>query len=258
MSRSVAGSKSAIAPTVSSGCPPERCQRSRSRTTTSASAKSRSTSPKSNSPLVGEVAPQRLVHHGRARLQCGLRIGHRWQRLVLDVDELERVLREVAAVGDDDGHALTDVAHLLRGQAAPRVLGRVGTEVGQGAGELRGPRPGDHQVHAGSGLRGAGVDRDDPRVRHRAAQHRGVQHPRPHQVGDVAAAAAQELGILDLADRFPDPRPVRLVGAHGRRGGAFDGGHAWAPVVSVGVSAGVRLPSRMRGAAASTASTMYW
>ena len=43
----VPGSYSAIAPTVSSGCPPERCQRSRSLMTTSASAKSRSTSPKS-------------------------------------------------------------------------------------------------------------------------------------------------------------------------------------------------------------------
>src|SRR5690606_7322367 len=59
---------------------------------------------------------------------------------------------------------------------------------------------GDHRLHLRmrQGLRG--VDRDDPGVRVRAAQHRAVQHPGQHHVVDVGALAAYEPGVL-LAQR---------------------------------------------------------
>ncbi len=38
------------------------------------------------------------------------------QRLVVDEDQLGRVLGDVAALGDDDGDRLADVAHLVLGQ----------------------------------------------------------------------------------------------------------------------------------------------
>ena len=55
---------------------------------------------------------------------------------------------------------------------------------------------GDHGLDLRVRLGGAGVDRDDPRVRVRAAQHRAVQHPGQRDVVDVAAAAADEPGVL--------------------------------------------------------------
>ena len=103
--------------------------------------------------LVGAVRLQGLVHQRGPVGQGPLRIGHGGQRLVLHLDELERVLGQVAAVRDDDRDALADVAHLLRRQAAPGVPGRVGAEVRHRVAQFRGLGAGDDGVHAGQGSR---------------------------------------------------------------------------------------------------------
>ncbi len=54
-----------------------------------------------------------------------------------------------------------------------------------------------------------GVDRDQPCMRVRAAQHRAVQHARQHEVVDVVALAAEEASVL-LAHPAPEAN-VRLV-----------------------------------------------
>ena len=43
-------------------------------------------------------------------------VDHRRQRLVLDVDQLERVACRVAVLGDDEGDLLALVAHLVGGE----------------------------------------------------------------------------------------------------------------------------------------------
>ncbi len=198
--------------------------------------------------LVGQVRPERLVHQ-RGTVGEGVhRVDEHRQRRVLHVDERQRVLGEVAAVGDDDRDALPDVADLVQRQAAPRVLGRVGPEVGHRVAQLRGPGAGDHGVHPGRGLGRRRVDRRDRGVGVRAAQHGGVQHARDGEVADVAAATAQQLRVLDAPDGLADPLPVGLVRADGWRltgGAAVDGGHDAAS-------------PRIRPAAAQTASTMNW
>ena len=98
--------------------------------------------------LVGAVRLQRLVHQRGPGGQRALRIGDHGQRLVLDLDQLQRVLGQVAAVRDDHRDALADVPDLLRGQAAPGVLGRVGPEVGHRVAQLGRLPAGDHRVHA--------------------------------------------------------------------------------------------------------------
>ena len=126
--------------------------------------------------------------------------------------------------------------------------GRVGAEVGHRIAQLGGLGAGDHRVHAGCGLGLGGLDPHDPGVRVRAAQHGGVQGAGGDPVGDVAAAAEQELRVLDAADRLADPAPLGGVVADGGRGGGpVDGGHEATSFVA-----------RIRAAAAITASVMNW
>ena len=175
----VAWSKSATAPTVSSGWPPERCQRSRSVTTTSASAKSRVDVAEVERALVGAVGAQVVVHERRAVLERRSGSTQHGQRLVLDVDQRERVLGEVAAVGDDHRDALADVAHLVDGEAAPACAwpGR-GRSRAAGRSSSAACAPVITACTPGAAHGRGGVDRDDPRVGVRAAQHGGVQHAR--------------------------------------------------------------------------------
>ena len=198
--------------------------------------------------LVGAVRLQRLVHQRGPGVQRALRVGDRGQRFVFDLDQLQRVLGQVAAVRDDHRDALAGVADLLRGQAAPGVLGRVGPEVGHRVTQLGGLRPGDHRVHAGCGQGLGGLDPHDPGVRVRAAQHGGVQGARGDPVGDVAAPAEQELRVLDAADGLAHPGPLGGVVADRRGASAVGSGHG----------AASSLVARIRAAALITASVMNW
>ena len=241
-------SYSAIAPTVSSGWPPERCQRSWSRDDHLGLGEVALDIAEVEGALVGAVRLQGLVDQRGPVGESTLRVHHRGQRLVLDLDELQCVLGQVTAVRDDDRDALADVPHLVRGQAAPGVPGRVRTEVGHRIAQFGGLRAGDHRVHARCGLGPGGLDPRDPGVRVRAAQHGRVQGARGDPVGDVAAPAQQELRVLDAADRLADPAPLGgLVADGGRSVRAVNGGHEATSFVA-----------RIRAAAPMTASVMNW
>jgi hypothetical protein len=60
-----------------------------------------------------------------------------------------------------------------------------------------------------------GVDRDDPRVRDRAAQHRPVQHPGQEHVVEVGALPADEPLVL-LAPQSTEADRAFLNGGHHR------------------------------------------
>ena len=89
------------------------------------------------------------------------------QRLVVDLDQLGRVLGDRATLGDHEHDRLARVAHHLGGEASLRAaVGEVGMrdedgQVGSAEGQVVRGVDGDHARH---GARGADVDRPDARV----------------------------------------------------------------------------------------------
>jgi len=140
-------------------------------------------------PLARHVVPD----HRRPRVQGLPGVDDHRQRLVLHVDQLERVAGGVPVLGDDERHLLALEPDLVGGQHGLHVPGQ-GGHPGQLA-------PGQHLAgddgpDPGMRLGGRGVHRDDPGVRQRAAQDGAVQHARQRDVVDEGALAAQEPGIL--------------------------------------------------------------
>ena len=120
-------------------------------------------------------------------------LDHRRQRLVLDLDQLQRVAGAVAVVRHDERDLLALEAHLVRGQHGLHVARQR-----RHPGELQALQvlAGDDGVHLRVLQGGGRVDRDDAGVRERAAQHRAVQHPGQRDVVDVGALAADEARVL--------------------------------------------------------------
>ena len=150
------------------------------------------------------VADQRRV--GIKRLAG---VDDRRQRLVLDVDQRQRVARDVLVGGDHERDLLALEADLVAGQHG---LGVVGDRRHPGQPERLEVLGGDHRRDAGERERGRGVDRDDPGVGVGAAQDRAVDHPGQADVVQVGALAADEAGVL-LALEAPEADRALLVGA---------------------------------------------
>src|SRR5207249_12150536 len=90
-------------------------------------------------------------------------------------------------------------------------------------------------------LGGADVDRLDPRVSQRAAQHGAIQHPRQPYVVDVVALPAHEARVLLALQAAVADRPFLCLGC-------FGGGHAQLsspPVATSGCSAAQRIDLTM-------------
>ena len=138
------------------------------------------------------------MHERGALGHPGLGVGHGGQRRVLDLDERDRVLGDVAGLGGDHGHGLAEVAHLLD---RDRVLHHLlGAEPGERADDARGTPGRSARRARPEGPSPPCVDRDDPGVRVRRAQHRGVQHAGQPQVVDVRDRPAHQRRVL-LAGR---------------------------------------------------------
>ncbi len=100
-------------------------------------------------------------------------VDDRIEDVVLDVDEFEGVAGGVPVLGDDEGDLLALEADLVGGEDGLDVVGQ-GRHPGQAL--VREVGAGDDGPHLRVGLRGAGVDAEDLRVRDRGAQDRQVQH----------------------------------------------------------------------------------
>ncbi len=138
-----------------------------------------------------------------ARVEGAVRVHDRWQRFVLDVDQLERVAGRVPVPRDDERDLLALESDLV-GREHGLHIGGQGRHPGKVA---RGKRlPGNHGLDAGVRLRGSDVDRPDLGVRERAAQYRPVEHAGQGDIVDKDALAAQETCVL-LARHWS----VRLV-----------------------------------------------
>ena len=194
-----------------------------------------------------QVGVVSVVQHRGARLQRRFGIDQRRQRFEIDGDQLGRVFREIAALGQDHRDRLADVPHLVMGQQ--RLL-----RIEEGVLDLRGPFPRQRQLgvghrgkelgqlravqHIGDARRRGGarqVDRADARVRHLAAHEHRMQRVGQLQIGDELAAAQQQAAVLatrhraadisawsDIVFHLSDPAltllaPHRLGGGHHRR-----------------------------------------
>ena len=156
-------------------------------------------------PLVGafphQVPAGVLVDRGRAGIERVARIRDRRDRLVLDLDELRRVARELARLGDDGDDRLADVAHLAHRERKVLQV-RSGhrrdleERIGQRGDLLAGQRP----VDAGDLLGLRDVDRRDVRMRVRRAHEVDVAHAVALDVVDEDALALDEPPVLLARD----------------------------------------------------------
>ena len=157
------------------------------------------------------VADQRRV--GVERLAG---VDDRRQRLVLDVDQLQRVVGRVLVGRDHERDLLALEADLVAREHGLRVVG-----------DRRHPRQaerlevlgGDDRGDVGVRERPRRVDRDDARVRVRAAQDGAVHHARQPDVVQVGALAADEARVLLALQAAEADRAL------GRRG--WEGSRLW-------------------------------
>ncbi len=178
------------------------------------------------------------VHPRSARDQRRLHVGDDGQGLVLDGDQVDGVLGDVAVLRHHERDGLANEAHLVLRQRP------LGTRVGQvRMRDQERPRlvqiaevgRGDHEMHAGDGPGAGGVDGANPGVGVRAPETRRVEDAGRAHVVDKGREAAEKPRILVPHDSRAD---------HPR-------GHG-VPARSRHVSAASRTLARR------TARTMFW
>ena len=190
--------------------------------------------------LVPDVFAQ---HRGVVR-ERGERIDEGGQRLVLDLDPLDRIRRRVAILGDDEGDLLALEQDLPVRQHRLHVArqGRHVVQI-QGLQVFRG----QHRHDPRQSLRRLRVDGLDPGMAVRGADEVAEQHARQLDVVHVVPLAPGEAGVLDPLARAAES--LQLLDPRLDAFGAFDSlgvGHQAASFT------GLRSP-----AAASTALTMF-
>ena len=155
----------------------------------------------------GDVGIGVVVDERRARLRRSDEIDRRRLGRIVDRDQVQRVLGEIAAVGDHQRHRLAHETHPARCQ---RLMGARVNESGifveQRHGRVGGAQVlvGNHRVHAGERERGARIDAREARLGVGAAEHRRVQHARQVDVVDEARPPGEQTRILAPLDRLPD------------------------------------------------------
>jgi hypothetical protein len=159
-----------------------------------------------------------VADQGRILIERLARVDDRGQRLVLDVDERQRVVGRVLVGRDDEGDLLALEAHLVAGQHG---LGVVGDRRHPGQAERLEVLGGDDRRDVGVRERLRRVDRDDLGVGIRAAEQRAVDHARQLDVVQVVALAADEARVLLAL------QAAEADGSLGR--GVLNGGHAQLP-----------------------------
>ena len=133
-----------------------------------------------------------LVDDRRVFRHRVLHVHHRLEHLVLDLDEVEGVLGDVGVVRGDGGHGVAAVERLVGGEDVVEHPARAGglafAHEQLGVVLPREVLVRDDRRHARQrrGLRR--VDRDNARVRVRAAQHPAVEQPRHPNVRAVDGA----------------------------------------------------------------------
>ena len=156
-----------------------------------------------------------IADQRRVRVERLAGVDHGGQRVVLDVDQLQRVARGILVGRDHERDLLALEADLVAGEHG---LGVVGDRRHPGQAQRLEVLGRDHRVHARHLQRLGGVDREDLGVGVRAAQHRPMQHAGQADVVQVGALAADEPRVLLALEAA---EADRALGA-----GGLDSGHA--------------------------------
>ena len=133
-----------------------------------------------------------LVQQRRVGLHRLLDVDDVGQHLVVDLDQLQRLLGDRLRRGGDGGDGVAVVQHLLARHHAARDVAEVDHQLAGGGdqdGHVGEIVAGDDGLDAGQLLGGRGVDRADARVRVRGAQHLADELAGQVDVGGVAGAA---------------------------------------------------------------------
>ena len=153
---------------------------------------------------VRDVRAQLVMQQRRALFHRPLRVDGGLQRLILDLDKVERVLGDIAVLGDDHRHRLADKAHLVDGD---RVVGDGDLDDARDRARDRGHLGArDDAGDARQGARLGGIDIHDARMRMRRAQDGGVLEVghRLHVINELRPPA-QERRVLFARDGLADP-----------------------------------------------------
>ena len=163
--------------------------------------------------LAHQIAADRLVKKGRIVGERRFRIDHRRTLAVLDLDQVEGILGDVAVGRDGESHRLSDVAHAINCHGARLHRSANAGDQGVDDGQKVGSRDDGHD--AGKGRRRRDVDRENIRMTVRRAQKGGVQGICPEgQIVHIASAPGKEGGILDAFHGLAEPAsPVQVHGA---------------------------------------------
>ncbi len=157
-----------------------------------------------------------LVHNDVRVDRLG-EVGDGGQGFVVDIDQLDGVLGEVARFGDDKSNRVADELRLALGQRGSRRVGNV---------LARNRVPGllhvwvqvighEHRVHAGQRQRRGGVDTVDPGSGKRAAHEACMQHAWPRHIVDEGPVAGQQPRVLHPLDPCPRVAGCDCIG-HGK------------------------------------------
>ena len=148
---------------------------------------------------VGDVRLEIRVRERRAALHRFFRVGHGRQRIVVHVDRVDGVARDVRIAGDDDRDGVADEVHAVARQ--DRVLRRLEIRNGGGARHQAARRvdvgAGQDGDDARDRARRRDVDAGDARVRVWAAQDHGVQKPGEPHVVHVGGDPLDQTRVLD-------------------------------------------------------------
>ena len=161
------------------------------------------------------LAREILAQDRRAVCERRLGVVDRRQLLVVDLDQLDRIGRDVAVVGDHEDDLLVLEQHLAVGEHRLDVA-RERRHVVQVEGlQVLGR---EHGAHARERLGLRDIDRPDARVAVLAAHEVAEQHARQLQIVDVVALALDEADVLLALAGAADAaqRRLALFLGHGR------------------------------------------
>ena len=160
-----------------------------------------------------------LVDERRVGPERGLGVDDSRKRLVLDLDQLGGVLRNVSVPRDDGRDRLAVELHLVDGKRPEgRIAGRERRQDDrqrQRTDFVLDVLAGDHRHDTGHGAGLADVDRQEPGVGVRAAHEGKVERARHSQIGDVAAAAGGQTKIFLALQGVTQPGRLGPALGHG-------------------------------------------
>ena len=168
------------------------------------------------------LGEQIVVQQGRVGLHRLFDVDDVRQHVIVDLDQFARLLGDRRRDRGDRGHRMPVIEGALARHAVAREIAEIHRPLADKRLLRRDRReilPGDHRLDAGQGLGLFGVDRQDARMRVRAAldfapQHAGHDHVGAEigPAGDlVDAVGADRAGPDDLLEFLSDKRHNDLV-----------------------------------------------